>query len=268
MDGDVNSQAAVDVGTAVRERADEVAAMLGDLATLLVDEQDDAATLHRVVRVAVRTIPGCDAAGVTLVSGPGLRTGAWTDERTLAVDEAQYAVGDGPCLDALRRRRINRLDLEQAGDRWPDFVSAARAAGICSFLAAPLVVQGEALGALNLYSRSVDGFGALDEAFVGLLAAQAAAALANEVRYRSAARLAAQLEEALTSRAVIEQAKGIVMAREGIAADEAFAVLRVQSQHRNVKLRVVAQEIVDAVVGSCLPAGSADGDEPVAVPPA
>ncbi len=228
----------------VRDRPDDVALVVTELSGLLVDDESLEERLQRVVDLATRTIPSCDAAGVTLVTGERPRTAAYTDDRTIRIDRAQYDVGDGPCLDAIRNRRVNRVDVSEADDRWPAFTEAARAASIRSFLAAPLLVHKEPLGALNLYSRQPSGFDALDEAFVSLFSHQAAASVANSLRYADIASLARQLEEALASRAVIEQAKGVLMARHGVNADQAFGLLRHQSQHRNVKLRAVAHDVV------------------------
>jgi len=233
-----------EVRDTVRERPDDVAVVLTDLSALLVDGESLDERLQRVVDLAIRTIPGCDAAGVTLVTDERPRTAAYTDQRTLAVDRAQYDIGDGPCLDAIRRRQVNRVDVEGAEDRWPAFTKAAAAESIRSFLAAPLLVHKEPLGALNLYSRQRAGFDALDEAFISLFSNQAAASVANSLRYTDIASLARQLEEALASRAVIEQAKGVLMARHGVDSEQAFSLLRHQSQHQNVKLREVAHDVV------------------------
>jgi GAF domain-containing protein len=234
----------------VRDRPDDVAVVLTGLTSLLLDEPGIERTLQRVVDLAVRTIPGCDAASVTIVTDGRPRTAVGTDDSTLDVDQAQYDEDDGPCLDAYREHRVNRVDLSGAVEKWPAFTKAAREQGLRSFLAAPLLVHTEGLGALNLYSRSVSGFDALDEAFVSLLTGQAAAAVANSLRYTDATELAAQLETALSSRAVIEQAKGILMTRHGVDPDTAFDLLRRQSQHRNVKLRVVALELVASTQGT------------------
>jgi GAF domain-containing protein len=228
----------------VRERPEDVAVVLSELSALLVDGESLEERLRRVVELAVRTIPACDAAGITLVTGPRPRTAAYTNARTHAIDQAQYDLGDGPCLDAIRRRTVNRVNVDEAAERWPAFAKAAQAEGIRSFLAAALLVHTEPLGALNLYSKQTDGFDALDEAFISVFSTQAAASVANSLRYTEISALARQLEEALGSRAVIEQAKGVLMAREGIDADEAFDLLRRQSQHRNVKLREVAHDVV------------------------
>lgn len=236
-----------EVAEAARGRLDDVAVVLTELSSVLLGEEEVDQTLYRVADLARRTIPGCDAAGVTLTVAGRPRTAAYTDERTLHVDQDQYEAGEGPCLDAIEHRRVNRVDVAEAGDRWPAFLAAAKAAGIRSFLAAPLLVGGDAVGALNLYSRSADGFDALDETFIALFTGQAAAALANSLRYADLRRLAGQLEEALASRAVIEQAKGILMARHRVDATAAFDLLRSASQQRNVKLRVLAQDLVDTV---------------------
>ncbi len=137
-----------------------------------------------------------------------------------------------------------RVDLGEAANRWPDFARAARGCGVSSFLAAPLLARGEAVGSLNLYSKSPDGFDALDETLVALFVGQASVALANARMYASTRRLTSQLEEALASRAGIEQAKGVLMARHGVGPEEAFALLRRRSQATNTKLREVARTVV------------------------
>ncbi len=237
---------------ALQQRTDEqpaeLASALAELSGMLLDSEPLAATLQRVSELAVQAMPGCTAAGVTLVNGSVPVTAAATDPLTEAVDARQYAAGDGPCLDAIRSRRFNRVDVDEADRRWPDFTDHARELGIYSYLAAPLIVRDEAIGSLNLYSASADGFDALDDALVGLFCAQASVALANAHLYERAVTLSRQLETAMANRAVIEQAKGIVMAEHRIDADTAFALLRERSQQGNRKLRDVAQEMVDALV--------------------
>lgn len=225
---------------------DELTMAMSELASLLVDEDDLPGMLDRVAKLAARSIPDCDSAGVTLVAGDEPMTAAASDERTLAVDRAQYKVGDGPCLEAYRSRSVQRVVVEQAMHRYPEFTLAARQAGIRSFLASPLLVRGEGIGALNLYSAEEHGFEALDEAVVVLFAAQAAVAVANSRLYQSARTLSAQLEAAMASRAVIEQAKGVIMAVKSVDEGVAFDLLRRTSQAENRKLRQIAIEIVDA----------------------
>jgi GAF domain-containing protein len=226
---------------------DDVAAALHELSHLLVSEESVQTTLQRVVDLAAQTIDGCDAAGVTLDDHKGYMTAAYTDERTLAVDRGQYELDEGPCLQAMRDMAILRVTVDEAEDRWPEFSAGARSNDISSFLAAPLVVRGEAIGALNLYSRSGDGFGVVDDVLIALYGAQAAIALANATTYDGARRLSEQLQEAINSRAVIEQAKGILMHEHRFSAEEAFQLLRRRSTTTNTKLRTLAQQIVDEV---------------------
>ena len=232
---------------AAEANIDDVTAAIHELAQLLVSDESVATTLQRVADLSARVIPDCDAAGVTLVRpGGGYETAAYTDERTLAVDMGQYKRGDGPCLQAIDEQRVVRLDVEEAAERWPDFVEESRANDVRSFLAAPLLVNGSALGALNLYSGKPDGFSALDDVLVTLFTAQASVAVTNARVYADAVRLTEQLKEAMSSRAVIEQAKGVLMATHGVDPDAAFEHLRRSSQHQNVKLRDIARQIVES----------------------
>jgi GAF domain-containing protein len=227
-------------------RLDEMSDAITELAQLLVDDVDLPGMLQRVADLAARTIPGCDSAGVTLMELGRPMTAAATDERTLAVDEAQYAANDGPCLEAYRTGSVQRVASGTARVRFPAFAEAARRAGIRSFLAAPLVIRGERIGSLNLYSEGDHGFAEVDEAVVQLFAAQGSVAVANSRLYHRATTVSHQLEEAMASRSVIEQAKGVLMATLAVDADAAFDALRRESQRRNRKLRELAVELVEA----------------------
>jgi GAF domain-containing protein len=118
---------------------------------------------------------------------------------------------------------------------------------VASYLSAPLHVDEEFVGSLNLYSTQAHGFGDLDEALLRLYTTAAAAAIANTRRYAHARDLATQLGQALDSRAVIDQARGILMATHGIDAEQAFALLAKESQNTNVKLREVAARLVESI---------------------
>jgi GAF domain-containing protein len=229
---------------AAQRRPDDVADVLSELSGLALSEDGLDAALRRVLDLAIRTVHGCDAGGVTLLTDGRPTTAAFTDEKTLAIDRAQYDADSGPCLDAYRYQRVNRVDIAEAQERWPEFASAARAQGIESFLSAPLIVAGTSVGSLNFYSRSRHGFGVLDEAFVALFTGPVAAVIEGSRRFGEVRQLADQLSEAIRSRAGIEQAKGVLMARHGVDPDSAFALLREQSQRRNVKLRDLAAEVV------------------------
>jgi GAF domain-containing protein len=245
-DGRTQSAEVVALAEALEARSDDVAMAMHELAQLLVGEEGVESTLQRISDLAARVIPDCDAAGVTLYLDGKYVTAAYTDQRTLEVDEGQYTRDEGPCLQAMRDRAVLRIDVEEAADRWPEFLDDARRSGIRSFLAGPLLLKDEAIGALNLYSSESDGFTDLDDVLIALFTGQAAIAVANAKTYGDAIELTRQLQEAISSRAVIEQAKGVLMAREGLDVDDAFSRLRSWSQSRNIKLRDIAKEIVDS----------------------
>jgi GAF domain-containing protein len=205
-------------------------------------------TLLRVSEATLAAMPAADMAGISLLGDNGKpTTGVFTDPETPEIDAAQYESGAGPCLDSWRTGTVVRLDvMEQAVDVYPEFATRALAYGVRSSLSLPLVAGDEAVGALNLYSRATDGFTDEDEATGRVLASAAAIVLVNASAYWQAAQLSEQLTQAMQSRAVIEQAKGILMARSPrLSADDAFDVLRKASQRENVKLRDIAQRIVE-----------------------
>src|SRR3954453_1094055 len=234
------------VADALEARSDDVALAMHELAQLLVAEEGVESTLQRISDLAARVIPDCDAAGVTLAVDGKYVTAACTDNRTLEVDEGQYTRGEGPCLQAMQDKAVLRLDVEEANERWPEFLDDARRSGIHSFLAAPMLLKNQAIGSLNLYSGKPRGFTDLDDLLIALFTGQAAIAVANAKTYADAVELTRQLREAIASRAVIEQAKGVLMGREGSDAAAAFDQLRTWSQTRNIKPRDIARQIFEA----------------------
>lgn len=214
-----------------------------ELAGLLLDEADFDQTLQRVVDAACQTVDGCDMASVTMRGAAGPSTVVFTERAVPEIDAAQYRAGSGPCLDALRELRTFRYDAATTEERWLEFGRAAAAQGIFSAIAYPLVIRGEGIGALNLYSESPGAFHTHDEARGELFASQAAVTLANAQLYQAAREVMTQLEEALATRDLIGQAKGILMHSLGLTADQAFDVLRRESQNRNVKIRDLADQI-------------------------
>jgi GAF domain-containing protein len=210
---------------------------------------DAGVALQRVADLAVEQLDGCDMAGVTLVRNDEGTTAVFTDAEAPEIDQAQYSTGQGPCLDAYRSGAILRIDETLDDERWPAFAEAASDHGVRSTLSLPLRAEDGIIGALNLYSRSPHAF-ADNEQMATVFVAHAAAALANSQAYSAAQALSEQLRTALESRAVIEQAKGVLMRDHQCDAEEAFEMLRHASQHTNRKLRDVATAIVkDAVKG-------------------
>lgn len=219
---------------------------VAELSGLLLSEEDQETTLRRVADLAVRSIPGCDAVGVTLLNDGVASTHAATSGLVYDVDRYQYEIGDGPCLQAVRDRLPHRVDDMAASECWERFCRYAAERGLHSSLSLPLTVRGEPLGALNLYSHQAHSFGPPERETALMFAAQAAVALTNAQTYAAGVRLAGQLREALGSRAVIDQAIGAVMAQAHCDADEAFERLRVSSQTTHRKLRLVAESVVEA----------------------
>jgi GAF domain-containing protein len=201
-------------------------------------------TLHRVAALAREAVISADVVAITMLVEGRPSTAVYTDDMAPEIDAAQYDTGVGPCLDAFRHQEVFSIDDTDTDEQWPAFAEAAAAHGIRSSLSLPLVARHEGLGALNFYSRTAAAFPA-DDVEVGLqFATQAAIVLANAQAYWDARQLAEDMAEAMKSRAVIEQAKGILIGAQRCGADEAFQMLVRASQRENRKLRDVAQELV------------------------
>ena len=201
-------------------------------------------TMQRIVDLAVDTIECCDHASISVLEGTRMATQASSDRRVAAVDVLQYEAGEGPCLDVITQEMTTVYAEDLTDDpRWPRFGPQAAAAGMRSLLAIRLLAD-RTLGALNLYARLPRAYGATDRATGVIFATHAGIALAA-AEARTEAHRVEHLEQALSSRELIGQAQGILMERERITPDQAFDVLRRASQHLNVKLREVAQRLVD-----------------------
>ena len=226
------------------EPTESLSASIDTLTRFLVGEQTMGETLQRVAALA-ETAVGADLTGVTLVNSDGRpETAVCTDPETAVVDEMQYIVGDGPCLTAFREMRMVSVPSMRQERRWRDVVRCAEEKGIRSSLSAPLIVGERGIGALNFYARSENAFADDDEETAQTFALHSAVLLANAQAYWNAYDLGQQLEQAMVSRASIEQAKGILIEQSGVTAEEAFALLKRASQRENRKLREIASEIV------------------------
>jgi len=201
-------------------------------------------TLHRVVELAVDTIDGCDFAGIFLLEDDAINTPAHTDPIVVEVDALQHRCEEGPCLDAVADDSTLYADDLADDTRWPLFGPAATAAGVRSVLTLSLSAGG-IKGALNLYARYPQAFGVIDRAKGLLLAGLAGQALSTAQAHDEETQRLDNLQGALLTRAVIGQAQGILIERERVTADQAFDILRRASQHLNIKLRDVAQNLVD-----------------------
>lgn len=240
----------VDDRTDAREvvrRLDEVTTHLTALTKVLTAEEDLGRVLQRAVRQVADDVPGADMVSVTVLREGQGETVASTSERVWAIDSDQYAAAEGPCLEAAKTNQIVRVGVERAADRWPVFARSAREAGVQSYLSCPLVIGDEFVGSLNIYSEQPHGFDDFDVALLRIYLTATSAALASARQFTQARRLAEQLTQALDSRAVIDQARGILMTQRGITADQAFDILVRYSQRSNIKLRVLAAQLVEDV---------------------
>jgi transcriptional regulator with GAF, ATPase, and Fis domain len=156
------------------------------------------------------------------------------------LDKTQYKLGHGPCLDAAISTSTQHIADMTTERRWPDWTPRAREAGACSSLSIGLPVQEAVTGALNIYATKPHAFDEDALAVAQTFASYAAVAMANAYLYNAQTTLAQHMEVAMRSRAVIEQAKGIIMGDRRCSADEAFAILTKLSQDTNRKLRDVA----------------------------
>ncbi|WP_369259098.1 GAF and ANTAR domain-containing protein [Geodermatophilus amargosae] len=205
--------------------------------TLQAEHGDVSATLEAITDAAVRSVPGADDCGITLVLGRRrVESRAPTGDLPREVDRLQERVGEGPCLDAVYSARTVRIDDVSRERRWPRFAGEAAALGVGSMLCFRLFVTGSDLGALNLYARGTSAFGEESESIGLVFAGHASVALAG-------AQHEDRLRTAIASRDLIGQAKGILMERHRLTADQAFAVLVRASSYTNRKLADLAEEL-------------------------
>jgi hypothetical protein len=226
---------------------DTTAALTADFsqtAQALFSAGDVRATLDQVVALAVATIEACEYAGIFLVEENVVKTPVSTDPVVADLNSLQHQTGEGPCLDAVAQG-ITVYAVDFGDDpRWPHFGPQATSRGIRCNLAFPLLTN-ETLGALTLYSRYPLAFGVIDRARGLLLAGLTTVAFSSALAHEGDERQLTTLHNALATRELIGEAQGILIERERITSDEAFAVLVRASQHLNIKLREVARRLVD-----------------------
>jgi GAF domain-containing protein len=206
-------------------------------------------TLHQVAELTERAIGPAAFVGVTLPVEGRERTAVFTDPASPEIDQAQYDTGEGPCLTAMDEGRVLAVESTNEEGPWPAFRRTAVDHGIGSTLSLPLIVDERVVGAMNLYARSEHAFAPEDRDASLQFAAQAAVVLANTQAYWDAHELSARLGEAMTSRAVIEQAKGILMGARGCGPDAAFGMLVEDARREKVNVREMARRIVFDATG-------------------
>ncbi|MCB5292020.1 GAF and ANTAR domain-containing protein [Arthrobacter sp. SO3] len=215
----------------------DLAAQLGELARELQHEDDLDTVLAGIVQAAVHLIPGAADASIGLVNDrKRIDSKVASGDLPRRVDALQSSTGQGPCMDAAYEDRIVRVPDLSTETRWPAFSSGAAELGAHSMLSIQLFVEGDRLGALNLFGVRPDAFNLESEQIGLIVAAHAAVAFADSQKI-------SQLKEALISRQLIGQAEGILMERYKLSAQQAFLVLTRASSSSNRKLREVAEHL-------------------------
>lgn len=233
--------------------ADDLLGSLTDLSTMLTGHRPLRGTLTEIAHFAVQAIPGADGAGLTMHEEGRAQTVVASADFVHAVDDIQYGLGEGPCIQAVASSQTQTSGSLGGEARWPRFGPRVGRLNVHSVLSLPLLLPevdraDRIVGAMNVYAHAKNAFPP-DAVRIGeLFARPAAVSVHNAQVLAQSRRLADQLEQALTHRAVIDQALGVLMSRSGATAEEAFDKLRLMSQAQHVKVAEVAQVLVDEAV--------------------
>jgi len=229
------------------QQADSLVLALRNAAREMVDRRsicDLELVLTQIVAVAVDTVPGVDAGGITMIENGHITSRSPTNDDVRKLDDLQAELHEGPCITAVEYPPDDGVVLAQDltrppnTDRWPHFAPQAVAHGYRSLLSTQLSTNGGTRAALNLYSRAANTFDESARTTAGLFGLQAALLLYG-------AKHARQLGQALASRDLIGQAKGILMERFRVTGEQAFRMLVSSSQNTNIKLVEVARWLTE-----------------------
>jgi len=218
-----------------------------ELARLTVNADPPEQTLRRVAELAKRTLGEVEDVSLTLIDQGHPRSVVFTGPLAVQLDERQYELGFGPCLDAAKTGQTLVVDTDDAAPPYREFARIAARAGVRHVVSVGMPLAQRSIGGMNIYQTADEAFSSEFLEHAEVFASYAAVAVNNIASYAGATTEVAHLRTAMQSRAVIEQAKGILMARDRCSPDEAFELLKRISQHRNAKLRDIAQTIVDSI---------------------
>ena len=222
----------------------QAVAALERLGAMSLRDQSMQSVLQAVTDLARSVLPGTLETSVCLLANDRALTPVYSGQLALDLDETQFGNGDGPCLHAARTGELTEVVDARVEPRWPGYTDVAVEHGSLSSLSVPLPITEDVRGALNIYAREAAAFDEEARWVATRFAPYAGAAVGNAHAYQSAQEMAANLQVALESRAVIDQAKGILMERYKLTADQAFQALASVSQRTNTKVRLVAEELV------------------------
>lgn len=226
---------------------DQTHAAFVELARITLADHSLEAVLGKVAELTKQTVPGAHEVSVTVLERAKPKTVAFTGPLALHLDERQYEQGHGPCLHSVEASQCTHIDSVTGETRWPRFIAQAKEHGAGSILAVPIPLQRELSAGLNIYSTDERAFDSAAIILATTFADYAGVAISNMHLYETQSETAEQLQLAMQSRAVIEQAKGILMGQRRCSAEEAFGILADLSQKHNRKLRHLAQMLVDEV---------------------
>ncbi|MGH3766743.1 MAG: GAF and ANTAR domain-containing protein [Pseudonocardiaceae bacterium] len=223
---------------------------VNELQQLFLDTENITSFLDELARYAADTIGLGLSCGITMDRDGGPLTVASSDARARTLDEVQYGHHGGPCLTAMRTRTTVTITDLATDDRWGAYRVDALAHGIGSALSIPISAGAGVRGALNLYAAQTNVFDANRQTRAEALGTEASRTLRLAIQVTDQVQLTHSLEAAMASRSVIDQAIGIIMGQNRCTATDAFEILRAASNHRNIKLRDVANEIVTRISGT------------------
>ena len=226
----------------------DLSAALSQMSGLVLSRETVETALELVSTLAATTTAGTMGGAVTVVDEHGIRSRAASSAAVEQADALQYELDEGPCLTAWSTRELVRIDDTTSDGRWPRWNAAVQALGVRSVLSAPLVISGEAIGAMKVYCERPMNYGPRDEAIMRLLADQAAILLSNSQSLQQARRLSRQLTGALASRDTIAQAVGVLLGQGATSAQDAFAGLANAARQTNRPVEEIARALITTVV--------------------
>ncbi|MGA7206029.1 MAG: GAF and ANTAR domain-containing protein [Specibacter sp.] len=234
---------------AILSRAGRVSAAFVKIADTLVADYDVVDLLHTLVDQSVELLDAA-AAGLLLVDPAGdLQVMATTSEQSQLVEVLQLEAGSGPCVDCFRTGAVVRInDIAAEASQWPQFQSAALSQGFRSLHAFPMRLRHQTIGALNLFGLEVGPLNAEDTAIAQAFADVATISLLQERALRESTIVNEQLQRALNSRVLIEQAKGVIAHTANVSIDQAFSLLRSHARSHNTSLYATSQQVVDRLI--------------------
>ncbi len=224
---------------------DELGPVFARASGLLLADQTAEAVLALLTSTAAHTVAAACGAGITLNGPDGTRmTAAGTDPLVEAADAAQYSLDEGPCLTAWQSRSVVLVRDVATDPRWPTWGQTVAPKGIASALSAPLVAGDTAVGAIKVYAFETGAFDEHDSSILALFAAQCAILVISMQNFRRAGELGEDVRAMLARRDVLYRATGLVMGRDGLSEQAAFARLMALAERDRVNVHEVASRLL------------------------